>query len=417
MKRILITTIIALITSLSIAQNNVYVNYVTHNEDNYNQYVLNQPFYIEARTMLRQFAIDCKIRGAKWSMGNDYKILEAILAHDTGPVLTNTNGLNFLHWLQDSMDVELDPHAHAGFGNPTMADVAYMHTLLDATPSSVISGYLQSQADNSGYWWYDYENPVASVMDPTYTYNPEVIWGGATPNHVDDPLFYGIWKPTDVADYYTHDASKRLINYGNGCRIKITDTTTVDDALIAVDSLLDGIDSGDYPSSGFYPISLFIAEHYFWDTLITSPNIYSFNGDFLAKINEITDSINVRVALNKLEWMHIEDIVEEWKTTYSATPFFISCDHQEMIGIDEKPSKLDAFSISPNPTKGQLTINPSYDDIEYDLSLINISGQEVLSIDRNSGTQTLQVYDIPRGIYVLKIMSEKELLTERIILN
>ncbi|MBL4707770.1 MAG: hypothetical protein JKY48_04945 [Flavobacteriales bacterium] len=129
MKKTILIPILFLLALTVQSQSKIYINYVTHNEDNYNQYISNQSFYISARTMLRQFAIDCKNNGAKWSMGNDYKLLDAVSMHDKPLVMSNTNGLNLLKWMQDSMDVELDPHAHAQTGSPSLADVAYKHTL------------------------------------------------------------------------------------------------------------------------------------------------------------------------------------------------------------------------------------------------------------------------------------------------
>jgi hypothetical protein len=417
MKKIRLLTLLLLIATTAQSQTKVYVNYVTHNEDNYDQYVINQPFYVSARTMLHQFATDCKMKGAKWNMGNDFKMLDAVAAHDIPPVTANTNGLNLLKWFQDSMDVELDAHAHAQSGNPSLADVAYKHTLLGVVPSSVVSGYLLSEADGNNNWWFDYENPVQSNLNQNYFYHPEILWGAATPGHTNDPLYYGIWKPTDTLNYFTHSASNRLINYGNGCRIKITDTTTVDEVLVAVDSVINGIQNGDYPATGFYQISLFIEEYLFWDSLITPPANYTFSGDFLARINEITDSINVRVNQNTMEWMHIEDIVDEWKTTYNAVPFYVSCDQQSVLAVEEEQLSSNSVSIYPNPATDVLHILPEQNMKDYDLFVYNMEGRLVYEEGGVTGKASISTKGFRKGIYVIRLATANSNVTSKLIVK
>jgi hypothetical protein len=398
-----------------ISQTKIYINYVTHNEDNYDRYVTDQAFYYDARAMLRQFAIDCKMKGAKWSMGNDFQMLDAVVMHDVPPVTATTDGLNLLKWFQDSMDVELDPHAHAQPANPSLADVAYKHTLLGVTPSSVISGYLIAQPDDHNVWWSDYENPVASDIDPSYTFHPEILWGGATQGHSNDPLYHGIWKPKDTLNYLVHEPSNRLINYGNGCRIKITDNTTIEEVLTAVDSVILQVQNGDYPSDGFYQISIFMAEFLFWDSIVVPPHTYAFNGDFLNKLNTITDSLNVRVNQNTLEWMHIEDIVNEWKTTYNSTGFFVSCDGDEFLGSSE--DKEITFGVFPNPTSDRLAITPGNLNDIYSITLYDINGKIIRQQAHLHGDYLLRLGDVKPGLYILHFETSEGFSTSKIIVE
>jgi hypothetical protein len=377
----------------------VYVNYVTHNEESYVQYTADSLFYVGARTNLIQFGIDCQTKGAKWSMGNDHVMLDAILQWDTPPLITNTGGKNLLKYLHEDLGVECDPHAHASV--VAYQDVAYKHTLLGVAPSSVMSGFLYNEPDASDYWWKEYEFPVFSTIDPAFSWHPEVIWGGATPGHVNDPYYHGMWKPSDTTDFFTHNASNHLISYGNGCRIKIVDTSTVDYVVARIDLLLNDINTGILPATGFYPMSFFVSEAYLW------------NPPFLLKLNAISDTVNVRVSQGKMEWMHIEDIVTEWKTNYGEVGFYASCDNTEFIGVAENELN-DEFSIYPNPAKLFVKISPNSSSL-YSVSVSDIRGQQLQQEINISGDFEISLLDYPKGIYFLRIESEESTVSRKFI--
>lgn len=377
----------------------VYINYVTHNETNYTQYLLDSLFYVNARTNLIQFGLDCQTKGAKWSMGSDYVMLDAILQWDAPPLTANSSGKNLLKYLNEDLGVECDPHAHADV--VPYQDVAYKHILLGVPPSSVMSGFLSNSPDDSGYWWKDYEDPIQSSLDMSFSWHPEVLWGGATPGHVDDSLYHGMWRPNDTTDFFTHNPSNRLIAYGNGCRIKIKDTSTVAYVVERIDNLLDDISDGTLPATGFYPMSIFVAEYYMW-----TPT-------FLLKLNAISDSINVRVSQGRMEWTHIEDIVNEWKTNYSEVGFYASCDNQYFIGLAENDVD-EEFSVSPNPASLHLTISPNSSAV-YSIAFYSTSGQLLQQELDLSSDFNLSLLDYPRGIYFLRIETEESNFVRKII--
>ncbi|MBL4707771.1 MAG: T9SS type A sorting domain-containing protein [Flavobacteriales bacterium] len=271
--------------------------------------------------------------------------------------------------------------------------------------------------DGNGNWWFDYENPVQSNLNASYSYHPEILWGAATPGHTNDPYYFGIWKPSDTLNYYSHDSTNRLINYGNGCRIKITDTTSVSTAVAAIDSIINRIQNGDYPSNGYYQMSIFMSEYHFWDTLLTPPNTYAFNGDFLAKINAITDSINVRVNQNTMEWMNIEDIVSNWKISYSAAPFYVSCDKQHVLAIDENKITENTFAVYPNPAIDYVTISPQKAVHTYQLLLYDVTGKFIYSRNQVEGISTLSTKGYKKGLYLIKLLTKDGVYSTPIIIE
>jgi len=271
-----------------------------------------------SRAAIIQFATECYIKGAKWSIGSEYVFLQAIAKYDTGTVTYNTNGKNLLKWLDQDRDVECDPHSHESKFN--YADVAYLHTELGVTPSSVRSGFIYNSVNNNGDTWMEYQNPVQGDSFPSYTWHPEILWGAATLGHVNDPEYYGAWKPRDTTDFFVHESGNHLINYGNGCKIVASELTVVE-VLQIIDNLIDAIDNGSVPETGFYCMSIF-----FQDSKLRQ-------SAFLLKMGHITDSINLRVGQGKMEWKHIEDVIQTWKTDYSSEPFHMSCDFQSIYSI------------------------------------------------------------------------------------
>jgi hypothetical protein len=407
MKKTLETFILSLLISFASAQNlpKVFINYVSHNEDSYS-YLNNSNSYYNIRLSLIQFAKDCKLNGAKWSFGSDYILLQAVAKLDTGNVLLNTNNKNLLKWLQEDMDVECDPHSHEKLYN--YADVAYLHTVIGVTPTKVVSGFLYDTLQN-GNSWTEFQNPVTGDTFSTYTWIPEILWGGGSPGHFNDPIYFGVWKPDAMGNFFTHNPNNHLINYGIGCGITIEENDMTIDIIDQIDYLLDALQNGDAPSNGFYCMSMFIKESDF-----SKPG-------FLIKLDSISNAINQRVAQNKIEWKHIVDIIDDWKTNYNEKGFYVSCDFQDVLAIDENESENDSgqLSIYPNPTYGLFIFEWTGKPIDG-LEILNFRGSVLY---RKSFARTEKNYEsidlsqLAPGIYLIKAYNNKNVFIKKLIIH
>ncbi len=379
------------LSMLTFAQPVIYVNYVSHNEDAY-PYLNNRNIYMEARNGIVSFATDCQSKGAKWNIGSDYVLLQAIAKYDTGVVIQNTGDKNLLKWLHDDKGVECDPHSHESAYN--YSDVAYLHTLLGVTPSSVRSGFIYNSANGHGGTWMDYQNPVQGDSFPAYSWQPEVLWGAASLGHVDDPEYYGMWKPTDTSNFFVHNPSNHLINYGSGCRI-VASEKSVDEIMAIIDNLIDNIDNDVAPQSGFYCMSIFFEE-----SNLKEPA-------FLLKLSELTDSINLRVTDGNMEWKNIEEVVQIWKNSYSAQPFYMSCDMQDISTNLKSDNQVVEVKIYPNPAYDFITIENLNVQVQ-NLRIFDITGKVCLSSITIKDNK-IDVSDLSNGLYFIEINNTKRL--------
>ncbi|HKO82610.1 MAG TPA: T9SS type A sorting domain-containing protein, partial [Chitinophagaceae bacterium] len=64
--------------------------------------------------------------------------------------------------------------------------------------------------------------------------------------------------------------------------------------------------------------------------------------------------------------------------------------------------------IYPNPVKDQLHIVSKSSDINYDVTITNISGQEVLRKNKVDNESTITVAHLPAGVYIIKLSHQEE---------
>ena len=73
----------------------VYINFVSHNEENYTYLSAPQTF-LAVRPKIIQMAQLATTKGAKWHLGSDHIMLRAVLAYDKGTLTASTGGFNVL---------------------------------------------------------------------------------------------------------------------------------------------------------------------------------------------------------------------------------------------------------------------------------------------------------------------------------
>lgn len=375
------------------AQGKIFIYLNSHNEDNigYLNSIGGYNIYTQSRSALVQYAALTKAKGAKQNWGSDHIALRAIAQYDTGTTLNSTNGKNLCRWMNEDMGIECDPHSHENTYN--YGDVAYFMNQLGVTPSGNISGFLFGQLQN-GHSWEDYEDGIQGDSFPAYTWYPKVLWGGGSPNHIDDLNYYGCYKPKSMVEINAHDASKNLTLVGTGCTIKIDDTSTVAYNMSIIHRLIDAVDNGTLPANGIYTQEIMSNEGKMRQPF------------FLPLISEMIDSVNVLVQQGKLEWAHISEIHNYWKTIYDSVPFVYDCDFNEVIGLTTGVKEFSVsglqLTVCPNPTNGDLNVEVSDDLLGEEILVFDLSGRMVIRSEVRNLKSELNTSALMSGIYFVK---------------
>ena len=84
------------------------------------------------------------------------------------------------------------------------------------------------------------------------------------------------------------------------------------------------------------------------------------------------------------------------------------------VGIPEF-SNDEGLSVYPNPTEGIMTL--SMQKGLGEVSIFNTLGELVFQADIQSPTADIDLSSLPSGIYFLKVCSDTETLTRKIVLN
>lgn len=295
-------------SSYSQTQTPLYLTFVTHNEDA-EPYNTNFNYYILRRNIIVQMANMVVSKGAKWDFQSDWRFLLGVRNFDTGSVITNTNGKNIIKWLAEDKGIQCDPHAHENAYN--YADIAYLHEQLGIIPAKVVGGFLYDTIVN-GNNWENLETGIYGRVYTSYFWKPDILWGGGTQNHFNDPQNIGAWKPQSMANYFFHDSTKHLTLIGNGCNNKIYDTSVVTTSIKRIRNVVNAITYNILPDTGFYTSTVFMSNG-------------QFNSSQLLKMTQFIDSMSSLVAQGKVQWKTINEIYQIWNTSYGKKPFRTDC--------------------------------------------------------------------------------------------
>jgi hypothetical protein len=88
------------------------------------------------------------------------------------------------------------------------------------------------------------------------------------------------------------------------------------------------------------------------------------------------------------------------------------------VGIAGKQKDKQAFTVTPNPTTGLITINTKNIDLtDSKLEIYNIAGGIVKQINPQSGSMIIDLSDLTKGVYFVSLITKNSTTTKRIILN
>lgn len=195
----------------------VYVVLFTHIEDNTPGGELGTPgnrsTYLTLRGRLITMAETARRYGMRWVLQPDWKFLLAAQMYEDAPTMASTGGQNILQYLRDGLDVAIDPHSHEA-GGYNYTDVAYLLGMLGAGGSTVIGGHIWDPALAQFAHWERFRVPVAGQRFPSAVWRGDILMGSGTPNHTNDPIVSGVWRPQNPWNYFEDDPSGNIACVG-----------------------------------------------------------------------------------------------------------------------------------------------------------------------------------------------------------
>lgn len=83
---------------------------------------------------------------------------------------------------------------------------------------------------------------------------------------------------------------------------------------------------------------------------------------------------------------------------------------------EEILSDSDEILLYPNPSNGNFNINFNNSNTPYTIEIISISGQKVFE-KQNTKQQSITVNNLPKGLYIIKVINEEKTFIKKIIIN
>jgi len=357
----------------------VYFDFLSHDEDTgpWN----GSTYYNGDRAKLINLVTYFQSKGITYNMQSDFLYLNNVIAKETGTMLTVTNNKNILRWMVEDMGVEIDPHAHEN--SYIYPDVVKLMDSIGLPESKLMGGSLYAQKNGTNCWM-NLVNGQNGVIFPSRFWKPDYMMGGGTPAHVADLKYYGFWNPKDTDNYLTHDPLSPLKHIGVGCEIKLKNTDTVAVIAAKLRDVINKVQSGQYPSSGFYVQTIFFGHGDLNNTT------------FYNKLVQLADSANAIVATGKAQWKTLKQAYTIWQGLGSQT-FQWECG--QVTGINESAINNINFKIYPNPASGSFKLKLDVEMEDLKIIISNSLGQKIMEQPVKYGTNEIQTSHMNKGLY------------------
>ncbi|MCX5745939.1 MAG: hypothetical protein NT062_25965 [Proteobacteria bacterium] len=195
----------------------VHVVLFTHIEDSAPAGTLgsdqSRTVYLGLRAKMIEMAERSAAHDLRWVLQPDWKWLEAARLYEDSTTTATTGGKNVLRYLHEDLRVTIDPHSHEN-GGYNYADVAYLLGELGVGGSTVIGGHIWDPSLPQFQQWDRFRAPIAGEKYPSATWRGDLLIGAGTPNHVNDPLVSGVWRPQDRDHYFVDDPDGNIVAVG-----------------------------------------------------------------------------------------------------------------------------------------------------------------------------------------------------------
>ncbi|MBN2543378.1 T9SS type A sorting domain-containing protein [bacterium] len=333
----------------------IYVSVVSHSEEppGTPDYGDNPVAFAANRAALLAFSNMLFRNQIRLNWQSEWNFARGVALHDDG---SGTGGLNIVRYMHDSLNFEIDPHAHESRYN--YADVAHFIEDLGVTPTTTVGGFIAWPCTASVYD--HFLAPIEADSFPGYFWTPRILWGGATSHHVDEETLKvsGIWKPRAACDFLTHDDAAPLPHVGGYCN-----------GWAGVFDLLGKSRDSTLYSDRIYTATSFVPQG-------------GLNFEYTRTFEQTIHDLEEYYRTDWLRWRTLREVVLIWHTVYDSVPnmywcsMATSCEEEESI----KPAKFEIRAY-PNPFNAIVKIEIAGVGTDYNLSLLPQNQIEIFDIN------------------------------------
>ncbi|HLU85192.1 MAG TPA: T9SS type A sorting domain-containing protein, partial [Vicingaceae bacterium] len=129
-----------------------------------------------------------------------------------------------------------------------------------------------------------------------------------------------------------------------------------------------------------------------------------------------TASINNINCTNGFRIFSKDDIYDK---SFDNLTSSINLDSLISSKVEVKEQSINNYSISifPNPTAANINITQLNNFVGGNIEIINLMGQVIFTTTINTNQLSVNLSEYPKGIYLVKINSDKEQVIEKIVLE
>jgi hypothetical protein len=370
----------------------VYVVMFTHVEDNTPAGLLgsiqSRQNYQAHRSNLIAMAAMAESAGVQWTLQPDWKLLQAALLYEDSALTATTNDKNFLRYLEEDRGVVIDPHSHEN-GGYNYTDVAHLLDSLGVGATTVIGGHVWDPSLPQFQEWDRFRVPVAGERYPGAIWRGDILIGSGTPNHVNDPLVSGVWRPRDRDHYFEHDASANITAVGQYKK-----------SVAWIAELIGLYRSGIVPPTAMLTFSCNINPA----TLAAPGGLAAVADTVIAPLVAWRDSGLVVVT-------DFTSLVHTWETDYGAVGYFYDAE-AAAVGITDAPRSLPELELAPgapNPLGTETLLRFTLSRAaSIRLAIFDILGREVALLAQGphaAGPHAVSwdAHRVPSGAYLCRL--------------
>lgn len=352
MKKIVLILFLFTAYSSTKAQNvPIYIYFASHNETNDATYhglnYSNAANYATMRSYVQQVCDTIIAYDARYEMMLESNFILGCLQNENAA--TNANDL--IQWADNTAAIEVQPHNHfKPFGtNANPYNYADLCHLLDScglsSTSEVMGGFIwrnfTSPTVNED--WTAWQTPQPGFTFPAYTWKPTLLWGGGSPNHIDDYNAYGIWKPQAATStgFGIHNSIGALTNFGSGCGddFILWDTTNVTLLANRILNFADSLNAhfANVPNA-FFSIKIMM-------------NFRNFpSAGYVVKVGQLIRLIQPAICSGKFQWKGIVDTYQQWAAAHPNNSDYYNLRCENTVTISNAPNTATyTVALNGNP--------------------------------------------------------------------
>ncbi len=412
--RLTLLAVLLILCMFSEAQIPVYFNIVSHNEITDSlKYATNPSDFAYIKTRLLELCDTIISKHAKYNMQLDANFILGALNFDDAADSPD----DIIEWAHSSPYIDVDGHNHFDpIVNPyNYSDLA---KLLDSCGVVMTRKVLGSNWANPTQTWTQYQTPQAGYTYTDYYWQAEILWGMASPGHVNDLDVFGVWKPLSPNSeqlFLQHNPGNTLTAIGGGCKNDISYTINVQTGELKLSTqqvvdnikgIVDYIQTLPPGQNDFYTMNMLIN---FRDI----PQIPSFADS----IGSIIDGLQDYVDQGKIVWATLGEKYDLWYAEHTDPNDYFNYDCADVsLDVNDELPAQNLVQIYPNPAHRELhMVLKERSDVA--VKVVNLSGAIVYEKTLSGADAYSLDLNLPKGLYFIFVAQGDSLFAEKIVLN